>query len=459
MNDDSLLIAVEEARFKVHAAMEALQILLNVLNAKISAIQEKQRYLEELKVKRRQRHDKIASSIIKVNMRETIFEIEKDNLTRVDGSYFDVMLSMDENMIVDGSEASVPVVPVYFIDRSSEGFERIISNMKDGDGGSWQGLNGYALNFVQDNLRYLNINVLPKVTPNYTYTPSVPVLLFRDGGCMEVMIATEEGRLFITNEDTIYIIDDIDIDSTYGEVVLSGHEDVVNCLALLPDGRLCSGSDDQTIKIWNTSTGQCEMTLIGHMNVDSICALSVNTICSGSYATVMIWNIETGVCGMTLPGYAYSVAYVVQLADGRMCSYDYSIKFWNLESGICEKELTRRHFDLNVVIQLSDGRLSCGRVDSTIEIWNISSYICEHTLSVSGHTSGGVLSLVELFDGRLCSGSEDGIIRLWNIDDGVCEQTLTGHSHQIHSVLQLKDGRICSATRDVIITWTGELTA
>ena len=46
-------------------------------------------------------------------MRETVLEIEKDNLTRVDGSYFDVMLSMGETLI-DESEASAPAV--YFIE-------------------------------------------------------------------------------------------------------------------------------------------------------------------------------------------------------------------------------------------------------------------------------------------------------------------------------------------------------
>ena len=92
------------------------------MNVKILALQEKQRYLEELKAARSQRH---ASSIIKVNMRGTLLVIEKDILTRVDGSYFDVMLALGETPL-DGSEASVPV---YFIDRSYERFERIISNM------------------------------------------------------------------------------------------------------------------------------------------------------------------------------------------------------------------------------------------------------------------------------------------------------------------------------------------
>ena len=43
------------------------------------------------------------------------------------------------------------------------------------------------------------------------------------------------------------------------------------------------------------------------------------------------------------------------------------------------------------------------------------------------------------------------MILQWNIEDGDCEQILTGHTDRIVSVLQLKDGRICSASFDGII--------
>ena len=39
MNEETLLMAVEEARDQVHAAMEALQTLLDVLNDKILALE------------------------------------------------------------------------------------------------------------------------------------------------------------------------------------------------------------------------------------------------------------------------------------------------------------------------------------------------------------------------------------------------------------------------------------
>ena len=41
----------------------------------------------------------------------------------------------------------------------------------------------------------------------------------------------------------------------------------VNCVAVLPDGRVVSGSGDHTLRVWNTSTGVCEIILEGHREV------------------------------------------------------------------------------------------------------------------------------------------------------------------------------------------------
>ena len=36
------------------------------------------------------------------------------------------------------------------------------------------------------------------------------------------------------------------------------------CVAVLPNGRVVSGSDDNTLKVWDVSSGQCLQTLSGH---------------------------------------------------------------------------------------------------------------------------------------------------------------------------------------------------
>ncbi len=43
-------------------------------------------------------------------------------------------------------------------------------------------------------------------------------------------------------------------------------------MAVLPDGRIVSGSDDDTLRIWNSTSRECEVVLEGHSSVSHIIA-------------------------------------------------------------------------------------------------------------------------------------------------------------------------------------------
>jgi WD40 repeat protein len=59
------------------------------------------------------------------------------------------------------------------------------------------------------------------------------------------------------------------------------------------DGRLISGSYDYTIKIWDTISGSCLMTLEGHTrSLSCVIQLTDGRLVSGSFDnTIKIWNI------------------------------------------------------------------------------------------------------------------------------------------------------------------------
>ena len=49
---------------------------------------------------------------------------------------------------------------------------------------------------------------------------------------------------------------------------IQGHTEYVRCVAVFPDGRISSGSDDNSIKIWNRE-GRCLQTLQGSVIISS----------------------------------------------------------------------------------------------------------------------------------------------------------------------------------------------
>ena len=86
------------------------------------------------------------------------------------------------------------------------------------------------------------------------------------------------------------------VDVPMGECMTTivGHADYVCCALKLADGRLVSGSNDCTLKIWDITSGICLMTLSEHENFVS-CALQLadGRLVSGSGdGTLKIWNIK-----------------------------------------------------------------------------------------------------------------------------------------------------------------------
>ncbi|AVH69873.1 serine/threonine-protein kinase [Nostoc sp. 'Lobaria pulmonaria (5183) cyanobiont'] len=118
---------------------------------------------------------------------------------------------------------------------------------------------------------------------------------------------------------------------------LSGHAWAVLTVAFSPDGQiLATGSDDNTIKLWEVNTGQLICTLVGHSWSVVAVAFTADgeTLLSASCdKTVKLWRVSTAEEIVTLSGHvdsvsAVAVSKVTQLiASG---SRDKTIKLWQL---------------------------------------------------------------------------------------------------------------------------------
>ena len=65
--------------------------------------------------------------------------------------------------------------------------------------------------------------------------------------------------------DLVSIIQEYTAFSGVERLTFSGHTAEVYCVAVFPNGNICSSSLDCTIKIWNRVNGQCVQTLTGEI--------------------------------------------------------------------------------------------------------------------------------------------------------------------------------------------------
>lgn len=116
---------------------------------------------------------------------------------------------------------------------------------------------------------------------------------------------------------------------------LSDHAWAVLTVAFSPDGKiLATGSDDNTIKLWEVNTGQLICTLVGHSWSVVAVAFTADgeTLLSASCdKTVKLWRVSTAEEIVTLSGHVDSVSAVAVskvrqlIASG---SRDKTIKLW-----------------------------------------------------------------------------------------------------------------------------------
>jgi hypothetical protein len=268
-----------------------------------------------------------------------------------------------------------------------------------------------------------------------------------------------DGRLISGSQDETLKI--WDVASQQCLATFTGHTHVVNCLTVLPDGRLVSGSHDKTLKIWDVASQRCLATLTGH--TDSVRCLTVlpdgRLVSGSSDDTLKIWDVAKQQCLATLSGHTNSVYCLTVLPSGRLVSgsHDKTLKIWDASERKflhifkqfkqqCLVTLTGHTSHVSCLTMLPDGRLVSGSQDKTLKIWDVASVQCLTTLT--GHT-GAVYSLTMLPDGRLVSGgSWDSPLKIWDVAKQQCLATFTGHTSHVSCLTVLPDGRLVSGSGD-----------
>ncbi len=265
---------------------------------------------------------------------------------------------------------------------------------------------------------------------------------------------------------------------------LSGHSNCVSGLSWSPDGSmLASGSGDNTICLWDATTGKLQRRLVGQ-NVGVSCIAwspDGSIIASGSLdGCLRLWDSRTGAKlgpwevvpatssiamkkneksdpwlpirdeppwtseGKVHGAMVWSVRWSRNGQRLAAATSEYTVWVWDVIRGEFARHVAPSNsFVFCLAWSPDDTLLAGGSGDSKIYLWDLSKGLLYRTLE--GHLRD-VLSLAWSHDGQwIASGSKDSTIRIWEAQTGRLMTVLEGHTASVNTVAFSSNGLIIAS--------------
>ncbi|HYF65678.1 MAG TPA: helix-turn-helix domain-containing protein [Herpetosiphonaceae bacterium] len=232
-----------------------------------------------------------------------------------------------------------------------------------------------------------------------------------DRGLIRTIAFSPGGRLIASGSEdqTIRVYD---VESGRCVRRLDGHRGWVWSVAFSPDGRrLASGCDDQSVRIWDVASGRCERTLLGHSN--SIWSVAFgpagDLLASGcDDQSVRIWDVASGACLRVLAGHTAQVWSVAFSPGGDLLASggaDGTVRLWDAATGEPCGVMLHPGRVRTVAFNHDGSLLASGGSDSNIRLWDVRAMACRRVLAApkpyQGLNISGVSGLSELQHGML----------------------------------------------------------
>ena len=225
-----------------------------------------------------------------------------------------------------------------------------------------------------------------------------------------------------------------------------GHDDAILSLCQVDSGFICSGSRDQTIRVWDLLNKenehrryQCKGLLKGHFDhIFTLLNIHNNKLLSGGRDDrLIIWDVNDyhkEEIDSTKPKTNIATYY----PDGSIIKEDkftgpenipetqYNILLKKLSNSI--EVYSLGNFDKNKII--------FGGRDETIKIMDKK---LEKILTIFKGHENTVFSVIKFNEQFICSGSADKKIKVWDINKVKCIDTYKGHTDMINCLVKLSN--------------------
>jgi WD40 repeat protein len=249
----------------------------------------------------------------------------------------------------------------------------------------------------------------------------------------------------------------------YQSKKLKAHEGSISCM-VIDKGRLISGSNDCTIKIWDLKKEEPVKVLSGHTGLikNILVDKQKYIISSSGDCTIKIWDPKKEQpLRRTLSGHEGSISCMV-IGNRRLISSsdDGTIKIWKIWHTTHKKRrVLAKKIEVPETLNGGQGPISCisthknkrlisGSNNGTIKIWDIKEK--KELRALKGHES--MIKNILVHKNTLIS-ADNHTIKIWNIQSGDTLHTLSDNKDKEISSILIHEGNLISVHEKTINIW------
>jgi WD40 repeat protein len=239
---------------------------------------------------------------------------------------------------------------------------------------------------------------------------------------------------------------------------LTGHAKDVSSISVTNNGRYAlSGSEDNSVRLWELSNGQELRSLRGHY----ISVYSVAMTPDGRYGVssghgeLKLWDLIAGreLRTFEVGSDVYHVAISPDGRYGLSAGFDHALKYWDLQNGVELSTLTGHTEAVHSIAFCGDGRRGISVSVDAVKFWDLSTgqEVRSFVLNVRPKdTTDSDWHRWKKFSIHFSlaadcrhgvSGDSDGTLKVWDLSNGTELRAFAAHKHDVRSISLTADGR------------------